>query len=99
MLSEVVEFPSLFTLSDRLAGGVEFMTLLRILHNTTEQLAEATIFSLLRYITIAKPAFRFEYVQVYCHLADQPGKHFCDEILTCNDARIYLTQNRVSTTY
>ena len=95
MWSEVVEF-SLFMLSGRLADGVEFMTLLRI---STEQLAEATIFLLLRYTTITKPAFRFEYVHVYCQLSDQPSKHFCDEILTCNDACIYLTQNRVSTTY
>ena len=49
----------------------------------------------LRYTTIVKPAFRFEYVQVYCQLADQPGKHFCDEMLTCNDACIYMIQNRV----
>ena len=99
MWSEVVEFSLLFTLSGGLAGRVEFMTLLRILCNTTKQLAEATIFSLLRYTTIAKPAFRFEYVHAYCQLVDHPGKHFCDEILTCNDACIYLTQNRVSTTY
>ena len=92
MWSELVEFSSLFTLSGGLAGGVEFMTLLRILRNTTEQLAEATIFSL-RYTTIAKPTFRFEYVHVYCQLADQPRQHFCDEILICNDACIYLTQN------
>ena len=60
---------------------------------------KATTFSLLRYTTNAKPAFRFEYVHAYCQLADQPGKHFCDKILTCNDACVYLTQNRVSTTY
>ena len=67
--------------------------------NTTEQLAKATTFSLLRYTTNAKPAFGFEYVHAYCQLVDQSGKHFCDEILTYNDACVYLTQNRVSTTY
>ena len=36
--------------------------------------------------TITKPTFRFEYVHVYCQLVDQPGKHFCDKILSCNDA-------------
>ena len=60
---------------------------------------KATTFSLLRYTTNAKPAFGFEYVHAHCQLADQPGKHFCDEILTCNDACVYLAQNRVSTTY
>ena len=64
------------------------------LRNTTEQLAKATTFLLLRYTTNAKPTFRFEYVHAYCQLADQPGKHFCDEILTCNDACIYLTHKQ-----
>ena len=48
----------------------------------TEQLNEATTFWLLRYATKTKPAFRFEYTHEYCQLAKQPGKHFCDEILT-----------------
>ena len=60
---------------------------------------EATTFWLLRYTTITKPTFRIEYVNEYCQLINQPGKNFCDEILTCNDTCIYLTQNRVSTTY
>ena len=42
--SEVVEFSSLLTLSGGSAGGVEIMTPLRILRNTTEQLAEAMTF-------------------------------------------------------
>ena len=97
--SEVVEFSSLLTLSSGLAGGVEFMTPLRILRNTTEQLVKAMTFSWLRYTTNAKPAFRFQYVHAYCQLVDQPGKHFCDETLTCNDACVYLTQKRVSTIF
>ena len=53
MWSEVVVFSSL--LSGGSAGKVEFMIPLRILQNTTEQLAEATLFWFLRYIIITKP--------------------------------------------
>ena len=35
-----------------------------------EQLAKGTTLWLLRYATITKPAFRFEYVHAYCQLAE-----------------------------
>ena len=48
----MVEFSSFLTLSGGSACGVELMIVLRILHNMTEQLAEAMTFWLLRYTTI-----------------------------------------------
>ena len=94
--SGMVEFSSV--LSGVSAGTVEFMIPLGILCDTTKELNEATTFWLLRYTTKTKPAFRFKYVHAYYQLTELPSKHFCDEILTCNDVCIYLIQNRVSTT-
>ena len=62
--------------------------------NKVRHVAEATTFWLLRYTIIAKPTFRIEYVNEYCQLIDQPGKHFCDEILTCIDVCIYVPDTK-----